>query len=694
MKNLFSLALVLACGAPSLAQDHGPHPVCRHNDLRLAGPGVANDASLLARIAASNAELEAFTEEFAQDPSRGGGSTYVIPVVFHIIHNNGPENIPDANIEDAIRILNEDFNKLNPDWANVRPDFLDRVADVGIEFRLATKDPQGNCTRGITRTVSTLTNEGESGMKALIQWPRNKYLNVWVCANAGGAGVAGYTMTPGAAQWLAGQDGIVVRYNYIGSLPPSSPSGSRTLTHEVGHWINLSHTWGSSNNPGLASNCSTDDGVADTPNTQGWTSCNVYGSTCDGTLDNVENFMEYSFCSKMFTEGQKTRMLAALNSATAQRSQLWTPSNLAATGVSETPPLCAAAFTSNTRIICPGGSVSFTDQSYHNVTSRTWTFEGGTPATSADPNVTVTYSTPGTYAVTLEASDGSGTVSTTQAAYITVLPNPGANVPFSEGFESLNNYDGSAWIVDDPGNDNTFQVTTAAAYSGSKSTRIVNTAAMDGQKDALISTTYDMSNADQVVLSFRYAYARRNTSNDDILRVYVSNNCGASWSPRKTLRGSNDLNTAGNPVTSSFIPSNAQWGYAEVTNISNSFHVSNFRVKFEFESDGGNNLYLDDININGQPVGFEELLMSGAGLAVVPNPAHGQAQALVELPVAERVTLTVEDVLGRRVAVAHQGTLQAGTQRIDLPIDGLVPGVYLLRLQHDDRFTTVRFVVE
>ena len=91
-------------------------------------------------------------------------------------------------------------------------------------------------------------------------------------------------------------------------------------------------TWGSSNLPGLEENCEMDDNVEDTPNTIGWSSCDLSGSTC-GSLDNVQNYMSYSFCSRMFTYGQKQRMRAAALSTTAQRNQLSVLSNLQATGV-------------------------------------------------------------------------------------------------------------------------------------------------------------------------------------------------------------------------------------------------------------------------------------------------------------------------------------------------------------------------
>ncbi|HRH39658.1 MAG TPA: M43 family zinc metalloprotease, partial [Flavobacteriales bacterium] len=368
-------------------------------------------------------------------------------------------------------------------------------------------------------------------------------------------------------------DGIVVLHDYVGSIGTSAPYHSRTLTHEIGHWINLRHCWGNSNTPGDAANCDTDDNVDDTPNTIGWTNCVLSGATCGSPLDNVENYMEYSYCSKMFTEGQKARMLAALNSSTSQRNQLWSASNLTATGVSGAPVLCAAEFTNTANIVCVGSTVTFNDASYHGVTSRSWSFPGGSPATSTDSDPVVTYDQPGSYSVQLTVSDGFTTLTSTQNTQIVVMDNPGATPPVQEGFESITNLNGPEWYSVNPDADNTFTVSGSAAYSGSKCSRILNSSAMTGLGDELLSRSVDMSQAGGIVLSFRYAYARRNSTSDDVLSVYVSNNCGATWSLRKIMRGTTTLPTA--PIsTGNFVPNGqGQWGYAEVVNISEAYHV-------------------------------------------------------------------------------------------------------------------------
>ena len=122
---------------------------------------------------------------------------YIIPVVFHILHQYGPENISDAQIYDQMNILNEDYRKLNSDTSQTVLAFKTIAADAEIEFRLATIDPNGNCTNGIVRHVDPNTNWPNSAAAYAYTWPRNKYLNVYVVKSIS-SGAAGYTYLPGS----------------------------------------------------------------------------------------------------------------------------------------------------------------------------------------------------------------------------------------------------------------------------------------------------------------------------------------------------------------------------------------------------------------------------------------------------------------------------------------------------------------
>lgn len=667
---------------------------CSSSGLEHLAPFLAGHPERLQQVQQANAQLEQFTQQYtAAHQDDRGGNQYVIPIVFHIIHNNGPENISDDQIKDAVRILNLDYNKLNTDWEQVQSPFLPIVADIGITFRLAGLDPDGNCTSGITRTVSELTNDGGQDMKDLIDWPRDKYLNVWVAASAGGA--AGYSQYPGnvAGPWGAGVDGVVILHNYVGSIGTSAVSHSRALTHEIGHFLNLMHCWGDSNQPGVDSNCGMDDNVSDTPNTIGWTSCNLHGATCGSTLDNVENYMEYSYCSKMFTSGQRTRMIAALNSNTASRNNLWSASNLSATGTADPQTLCAAAFSADQRVICAGGSVHFIDESYHGPTTWQWSFDGGDPATSSDEQPTVTYANPGIYAVHLTAGNGQSTVHSDVAGYVTVMPSTGSPWPYAENFDGLTSLDPTQWVINNPDGDaGAFTLRTDAGYSGTHSIRMKNNGIDAGHLDELSGSTIDLSGLSSVTFSFRYAFARRTSTNDDALRIYVSNTCGETWNLRKQIKGSTTLPTVPDQ-TASFTPTSPdQWQLAEITNISTSYLVSDFRFKFWFTGDGGNDLWIDDININGVPVGMEELSTTGASMQVVPNPINEEGTLVVDLASATRAQVDVLDPTGRVVRTIQSGELNAGAHRWPLSVAGLSSGAYLVRLRTEQGQQVQRFV--
>ena len=318
---------------------------------------------------------------------------YKIPVVFHVLHNGGIENISRTQIEDAVSILNRDFRLQNTDANNVQSTFTGMPADVEVEFELARKAPNGQCFSGITRTLSPLSNDGSNGanqVSAIIAgnnvynnaWAGNKYLNIFVVNDAGGA--AGYTTNPSIFTATSMTNGIWILHDYVGSVGTSDTWSSRSLTHEVGHWLNLEHTWSDNNNPGNPSSCSSDDGVNDTPRCIGVTSCNLTSNTCsndavDGywtsdVVDNIENYMEYSYCSKMFTSGQKNRMRSALVSGVAGRNNLWSTSNHNSTGLNTTPTVCAVDIRVERDVLCGGDIVQFFDESYNNINTWSWSF--------------------------------------------------------------------------------------------------------------------------------------------------------------------------------------------------------------------------------------------------------------------------------------------------------------------------------
>ena len=274
--------------------------------------------------------LEQQTRRFARQ--RITQTVYTIPVVFHVVHDGGVENISDAQIIDAVAQMNEDFSAQNAGITNVTNAFKSIVANVGFQFALAQKDPNGNPTTGITRTRSALTYNGRQlALKQLIRWPREKYLNIWVVRSSDGGNGSAFAFYPGDTEGSYEiYDGIVSSHWAIGRTGTAVSTHYKILTHEVGHWANLKHTWGDQSNNGDAVGCSYDDEVGDTPNTIGNTGCNLTGSSC-GSLDNTQNYMDYGNCTVMFTEGQKTRMLAAMNSNVGERTNIWSAANLAAT---------------------------------------------------------------------------------------------------------------------------------------------------------------------------------------------------------------------------------------------------------------------------------------------------------------------------------------------------------------------------
>jgi PKD repeat protein len=656
---------------------------------------------------------------------------YKIPIVFHVLHNNGVENISDEQILDGLAILNRDYRKLNLDAANVQADFdgVDNVSgqpstyearpsDVEIEFVLATKAPNGTCFNGITRTVNALTSDGTDGsaqVYAIIngndvyngQWPGNKYLNVFICADIGGA--AGYTMNPSNWGGTNMNTGIFVLHDYVGSIGTSSESTSRTLTHEAGHWLNLDHTWGPNNNPGNTSSCSTDDGVNDTPDCIGVTSCSLNSNTCsnDNTYwgfnikDNVENYMDYSYCSKMFTQGQVDRMRAAIVSSIGGRNNLWTASNLASTGANGNVYLCKADFSADKVVVCLGDSVSFNDDSYNAATIWSWSFPNGIPSTSTEQNPIVRYTQPGIYTVTLNASDGSSSDSETKTAYIRVLPNSGS-LPFFDGFETYSSLTSTPnWIVVNQENNNAFALNSSTSHTGTKCVKLTNFGQTGPNVDELISAPVDLSNTasngDTVTLSFRYAYRKELSTDNEILKIFFSKDCGETWVQRKTISGSQLSNVA---VTSSWTPaSTSEWKTVHITgsSISSDYWVDNFRYKFRFEGNNGNNLYIDDINIYyGKP--SDSLITAGideqgvlSELNLFPNPVNEKLNLTFKSFSQDETSVKIVDICGKTIQELSLLS-NVGMNKIEIDTHSISSGTYFISTTIQGSSKTMKFI--
>jgi gliding motility-associated-like protein len=275
-------------------------------------------------------------------------SEYTVHLVIHIIHKGESigdgTNLSEEQILSQLQVLNEDFNRLNPDANNTLPEFQSLAGRMEIQFKLATLDPNGNATNGINRVKVSdriWTYEDDTELKALSYWPAEKYLNIWICDLID---YRAYTQFPlstleglESASLNRLTDGIVINYLSIGSndhgnfdLTTDFDKG-RTLTHEVGHFFGLRHIWGDKDD------CTGTDYVRDTPPQAGASQgCPIEPEkSCPENAPvspMYQNFMDYTNdgCMNLFTQGQIDRMKIVLENS-PRRASLLQPSSQATT---------------------------------------------------------------------------------------------------------------------------------------------------------------------------------------------------------------------------------------------------------------------------------------------------------------------------------------------------------------------------
>lgn len=364
---------------------------------------------------------------------------------------------------------------------------------------------------------------------------------------------------------------------------------------------------------------------------------------------------------------------------------------------SSSPPIA------NFEVDCPaagtGHCFDVTNLSVNAVpgTNYTWYFPGGTPSTSNDQNPTVCYGASGEYDVALVVNNGSGidSINLLNAIYVE-LTSP---LPYFEGFENQVSFvNNDQWSVLSPGNTQAFSVSTDAALSGVKSARLNNFLQTAGLIDELISGPVDLStlaSTDNMTLSFRYSYRKKIEANDEWLRVHITKGCEDEWVLRKTIHGA-----ALSPLisASAWVPSlESDWTTVHMTNVTSNYFTGDFRFKFEFESDGGNNLYLDNINLyQGGPsddivLGLNELEISNASL--YPNPTDGEINLSFDLTNAQTAQLSIMDLAGKQL---RSFDIQAseGKNLAFIDVNELSSGVYFLNLSVGGVSQKLRFVIQ
>ncbi len=901
MKKIFILLFALSSALVSNAQQ--PH-ICgadhMHHHLRNTDPEFEQ------RAADYNRQIREFIA--ANRENRNGEDVLIIPVVFHIIHNWGPENISDEQIFDQMRILNEDYRLLNEDTINVINYFRQFMGDTRVEFRLAQKDFEGNCTNGIDRIASTETFSANDGSK-LNPWPRDRYLNIWVVNTlAGDPGLAGYSYYPSAVSGgiAALRDGVIMEHNYVGSIGTSSPGGDNVLTHEIGHWLNLAHTWGDTNDPGIG--CG-DDNVEDTPVTAGRFGCpddpfscnsnilnadfiynfndvtltsgtidptprpatvenrltlapakaiglspnsaspgrfafsgwsqsatidlqkyyefqistdmatgmtltelrfnirrngsgpqkvsvrgshnnfasnlgasvssnpfvtvssntfnivdevlandvvglrinldipnyanvregtitlRIYGwdaqnetgtleidnvviSGTYGQVENINNFMDYSSCTFMFTQGQVDRMRAALALPLAGRSTLYTQQNLEFTGVINNSVLGCAPVTDfypERVLTCVGTPVRFYDYTqFSTPTSHFWDF--GEAGTSTLANPLVTFNTPGWKTVTYTSSNQFGSMTVTKTLlYVSGTPNYQSGL-VQESFSNEQIFNDNYIVRNLDNNSSFFQWTDVTGFND-LGCAYLNAFDMDPSLidngdldvDQLYFPPFDFSSINgqaqnvQETITFKYSYATAAAAIVNITDYFVlesSDDCGLSWSQRTPIGvvGNNPRVTgtalvSGGSYTTSYTPTGqADWKTISYVIPNNLFNENAmFRITFVTGS-YPNNFYIDDIQVNAV-LSVDDINADQQSFMLYPNPTANSTQVEFSLIESQDVTISVSDLSGRIVFNELFPARNTGLNNITLPIDNLSDGMYMVTVRTNKTAVSQRLVV-
>lgn len=240
---------------------------------------------------------------------------YQIQVVVHVLMNDACTQgvLSDEDVQSQIDILNEDFLALmGTNGANGN--------DAQIQFVLASQDPEGQPTTGITRNCNTTWFNDGGGYWNTLAWDPHRYMNVYTNTASGALGYVPFLPADNNGNNVGNaNDRVVVLWSSFGRDGVIGPpyNQGRTGTHEVGHYLGLEHTFTGGCGDNTPPGCYSDgDLICDTNDEQfpGSSPCQVGASSSCGSVDPTDNYMDYSddLCMEQFTVEQNRRMRCTL----------------------------------------------------------------------------------------------------------------------------------------------------------------------------------------------------------------------------------------------------------------------------------------------------------------------------------------------------------------------------------------------